>query len=259
MVTFDGVHDGACKISLGTGLSAGKPISVYINGETGNIAFVGRIGSGKSFAMKLITKRLADACPSAALFVIDPMNEYGKNAEYYGLDAVFVDGSVPEFGNRSIIAPKSQLESSSESLAGALEKAWECISKMPHDTLKAIVIDDAWILLGSPKGRKTIGEIMQSGRKSNTVLLLAGQRLRDINVDRSAENSLSGNVDMYILMRQSDAHEINAKGLGADNIERLSKLKPGHGLLVSKGHCVYVQFAATKDEMETHFTAGSQA
>lgn len=258
MTTFDGAHDGVCEITLGTCLPAGKPITMHIDGETGNIAVVGRVGSGKSFAMKLITKRLADACPSAAIFVFDPMNEYGRNAQYYGLDAVFVDGSVPEFGDRSIIAPKSQLESASEALAGALEKAWERVSEMPHDALKAIVIDDVRILLGSPKGQKVIGEIMRSGRKSNVVLLLSVQRLQDINVDRGAENGPSGNMDAFIFMQQLDAYAISAKRLGADN-ELLSKLLPGLGLLISKDHCVCVRFVATKDETEMYFPIGAPA
>lgn len=60
-------------------------------------------------------------------------------------------------------------------------------------------------------------------------------------------------------MRQSDDHEISAKTLGADNIELLSNLKPGHGLLVSEDCCVYVRFVATKDETETYFTIGALA
>lgn len=252
MITFNATLERECGVVLGTNISNGKTTIMPINRKTGNMVFVGRVGSGKSFAMKMITKRLADAWPSAAIFVVDSMNEYGKNAEYYGLDSVSVGDGVPEFGDRSIISPKSQKEGRVDSLTGALEKAWLRVVEMPHDTIKVIVIDANDVLVCSPEARVTIGEIMLSGKKHNAVLLLAVQHLSDIDVHGGLKANLSDYIDTCIFM-QPDAREVGIKGLTAGEVERLSGLDCGHGLLVKGWIRDYLRFVATKDQTERYF------
>ena len=242
-----------CGVVLGTDISNGKSTTMHIDRKTGNMVFVGRVGSGKSFAMKMITKRLADAWPSAAIFIVDSMNEYGKNAEYYGLDSVSVGDGVPKFGDRSIISPKSQKEGRVDSLTDALKNVWLHVVEMPHDTIKVLVIDANDVLVCSPKARKTIGEIMLSGKKHKAVLLLAVQHLSDIGVHSGSKANLSDNIDTCIFMQQSDDHEVGIKGLTAGEVERLSGLDRGHGLLVKGWIRAYQRFVATKDETETYF------
>ena len=140
-------------IPVGFGIVTRIPVKIHVNGTTNNsVAIMGNVGSSKTFAMKLIARHLADADPSAAMFVIDPFDEYGDVAKDYSLDSVSINDCIPEFSNRSVIVLKDRRPDDpkrAELLVGALKKAWERIQKMPRDDTETIILDDTRFLLNN--------------------------------------------------------------------------------------------------------------
>lgn len=59
-----------------------------------NFAIIGKSGSGKSFTVKILLKRLVEKYPDAFVFVIDPMGEYHFIAKYLGLDAIQITENI---------------------------------------------------------------------------------------------------------------------------------------------------------------------
>lgn len=231
---FDGIPVG---LSIVTGI----PVKIYVNGTMNNsVAIMGSVGSGKTFAMKLIAKRLADADPSAAMFVIDQFDEYGDVAKNSRLDSVSVTDRIPEFNDRSVIALKGRRPDDpkcAELLVGVLKNAWDRIQKMPRDDTKTIILDDTRFILNNHEGKKIIGDIVRMGIKLNVVLLVAVQHVQDI------EGDLAGNFCTRVFMRLTEPKEEGkAAGLDVVDVERISKLQCGSGMITTANHRIYTRF-----------------
>lgn len=228
-------------IPVGFNIVTGTPVKIYVNGTMNNsVAIMGSTGSGKTFAMKLITKRLSDADPSAAMFVIDPFDEYGDVAKNCKLDSVSVNDCIPEFNDRSVIALKDQRPDDpkrAELLVGVLKNAWERIQKMPCDDTKTIILDDARFILNNHEGKKIIGDVLRMGIKLNVMLLVAVQRVQDI------EDDFAGNFCTRVFMRLTEPKEEGkAAGLDVVEVERISKLQCGNGMIDTANHRIYARF-----------------
>jgi len=92
------------EINTDTGGPIIYDIAKRING---NVAIIGTSGSGKSFTSKLFVKRIlerylgtingkvcSDDCDDErpAVFILDPMNEYYRHKEYFGLAGLQITG-----------------------------------------------------------------------------------------------------------------------------------------------------------------------
>ncbi len=85
-------------VVLGINVNTGAPVIYDPAKRTNyNFAIIGKSGSGKSFTVKILLKRLIEKYPDCFCFVIDPMGEYYSIASYLGLDAIQITESK-EFG-----------------------------------------------------------------------------------------------------------------------------------------------------------------
>ena len=76
-------------IPLGINNDSDGPIIFDIGKRTNyNIAVIGKSGVGKSFTVKILLNRLMNKFPDSHVYVIDPMGEYSKIAEFIGIDDV---------------------------------------------------------------------------------------------------------------------------------------------------------------------------
>jgi energy-coupling factor transporter ATP-binding protein EcfA2 len=84
-------------IPLGINMDSKGPIIFDIGKRTNyNIAVIGKSGSGKSFTVKILLNRLTKKFPDSHVYVIDPMGEYSKIADFFGMDVLYLkDTSEP--------------------------------------------------------------------------------------------------------------------------------------------------------------------
>ena len=84
-------------IPLGINMDSKGPIIFDIGKRTNyNIAVIGKSGSGKSFTVKILLNRLTKKFPDSHVYVVDPMGEYSKIADFFGMDVLYLkDESDP--------------------------------------------------------------------------------------------------------------------------------------------------------------------
>ncbi|WP_316505588.1 VirB4 family type IV secretion system protein [Nitrosopumilus sp.] len=86
-------------VPLGRNIYSKGPVIFDIGKRTNyNIAVIGTSGSGKSFTTKILLNRLNQKFPDSHVYVIDPTNEYGKIAEFFGMDTLNITNSKEELG-----------------------------------------------------------------------------------------------------------------------------------------------------------------
>ena len=136
-------HD---EILIGTGTTTKVPVRLSI--KHGSVVLSGMSGCGKTFALKLITKRFAQKHSTASVFVIDVFDEYNDIAKDSGLNIISINNNVTELDNRSIIITNQSLKRDKHTnlIVDILEHIWNLITKMPQDRLKLVVLDDAQIV-----------------------------------------------------------------------------------------------------------------
>ena len=85
-------------IVLGYNMDSGGP-AIYdiMRRANGNVIIIGSTGYGKSYAAKIVVKRLIQRLfdedgtqEGPAVFIIDPNNEYYHHRDYYGLDGMII-------------------------------------------------------------------------------------------------------------------------------------------------------------------------
>ena len=86
-------------VPLGRNIYSKGPVIFDIGKRTNyNIAVIGTSGSGKSFTTKILLNRLNQKFPDSHVYVIDPTNEYGRIAEFFGMDTLNITNSKEELG-----------------------------------------------------------------------------------------------------------------------------------------------------------------
>ena len=88
-------------VILGVNLATKGPV-IYdiVKRANGNVVVIGASGFGKSFFVKLFLKRMIERIlgiemsseSELAMFIVDPMNEYYRHRDYYGLDGILITG-----------------------------------------------------------------------------------------------------------------------------------------------------------------------
>jgi len=86
-------------IPLGINMDSKGPIIFDIGKRTNyNIAVIGKSGSGKSFTVKILLNRLLKKFPESYVYVIDPMGEYSRIANYFGMDVLYLKDEKDQLG-----------------------------------------------------------------------------------------------------------------------------------------------------------------
>ncbi|WP_316504824.1 VirB4 family type IV secretion system protein [Nitrosopumilus sp.] len=88
-------------IPLGINMDSKGPIIFDIGKRTNyNIAVIGKSGSGKSFTVKILLNRLLKKFPESYVYVIDPMGEYSRIADYFGggMDVLYLKDEKDQLG-----------------------------------------------------------------------------------------------------------------------------------------------------------------
>jgi len=86
-------------IPLGINMDSKGPIIFDIGKRTNyNIAIIGKSGSGKSFTVKILLNRLLKKFPDSHVYVIDPMGEYSKIADFFGMDVLYLKDEKDQLG-----------------------------------------------------------------------------------------------------------------------------------------------------------------
>ncbi|MDH3658017.1 MAG: ATP-binding protein [Nitrosopumilus sp.] len=86
-------------IPLGINMDSKGPIIFDIGKRTNyNIAIIGKSGSGKSFTVKILLNRLLKKFPESYVYVIDPMGEYSKIADFFGMDILYLKDEKEQLG-----------------------------------------------------------------------------------------------------------------------------------------------------------------
>jgi type IV secretory pathway VirB4 component len=86
-------------IPLGINMDSKGPIIFDIGKRTNyNIAVIGKSGSGKSFTVKILLNRLLKKFPESYVYVIDPMGEYSKIADFFGMDVLYLKDEKDQLG-----------------------------------------------------------------------------------------------------------------------------------------------------------------
>ena len=88
-------------IPLGINMDSKGPIIFDIGKRTNyNIAVIGKSGSGKSFTVKILLNRLLKKFPDSYVYVIDPMGEYSRIADYFGggMDVLYLKDEKDQLG-----------------------------------------------------------------------------------------------------------------------------------------------------------------
>ena len=86
-------------IPLGLNMDSKGPIIFDIGKRINyNIAVIGKSGSGKSFTVKILLNRLLQKFPDSHVYVIDPMGEYSKIADFFGMDVLYLKDEKDQLG-----------------------------------------------------------------------------------------------------------------------------------------------------------------
>ena len=86
-------------IPLGINMDSKGPIIFDIAKRTNyNIAVIGKSGSGKSFTVKILLNRLTKKFPDSHVYVVDPMGEYSKIADFFGMDILYLKDEKDQLG-----------------------------------------------------------------------------------------------------------------------------------------------------------------
>jgi len=86
-------------IPLGINMDSKGPIIFDIGKRTNyNVAIIGKSGSGKSFTVKILLNRLLKKFPESYVYVIDPMGEYSKIADFFGMDVLYLKDEKDQLG-----------------------------------------------------------------------------------------------------------------------------------------------------------------
>lgn len=173
-------HD---EILIGTGTTTKVPVRLSI--KHGSVVLSGMSGCGKTFALKLITKRFAQKHSTASVFVIDVFDEYNDIAKDSGLNIISINNNVTELDNRSIIITNQSLkrDKHTDLIVDILEHIWNLINKMPQDRLKLVVLDEAQIVNITLRGKIVIDKFQRLGKEFNVLFLTSIQHTKRIDSD----------------------------------------------------------------------------
>lgn len=188
---------------------------------------VGKVGSGKSFTVKLLVKRLQ----GVEVIIV----EQRTPAEYTG---------VP--GATTFNLADIPLERRADHLRAFVSDLWETAKSDPKPRL--LVLDELWSLLRDPALAALVEEIARIGRHHFLSLWIATQQVRDLLESGRAVLDNAA-VRVYLKQHDRDLDELcNAVGLPAPARRFLRSASRGQALLDVGGLLVPVDIQASPSE-----------
>ena len=211
-------------------------VPVRLSVKHGSVLLSGSVYCGKTFALKLIAKRFAQHYSTAAVFVIDPINEYKDIAKDCGLNIIPIDGKVTGLDDRSIITINQSSKSTNQTdlVADILEHVWNRINKMPQDRLKLVILDDVQVANKTLRGKVAIDIFQRVGKKFNVLFLTSVQNSK--NIDSELVDAFGTQIYMM--------HGIvfPFESLKPTSEQKAAIFKRGCGLLSNDDQRIYVNF-----------------
>ncbi len=271
-------------IMIGIDVANSKPIFLDIfSGESYNATVLGQTGSGKSFFIKLIVRRMLEKKMVNRIIIFDPLNEYEEelfrnidNAGNLKISFVGLNGSSSFGGGENQLSHSNKL-----SETGGIENAisanitilrnlksddaksrlsnfrtvfQDWMTSMPKEK-KIVLIDEAHLMLKTVTGREMLDNLVRHSRHYNTSVILASQNLEDF-LKGSLNRSILGNSRHLFVFRNSETGNASINSLIGDDIDipDVSLLPGGKNSAFSEciysGDCVRrIRVIASTDEV----------
>lgn len=255
-------------VVLGINVNTGAPMIYDPAKRTNyNFAIIGKSGSGKSFTVKILLKRLLEKYPDCFCFVIDPMGEYHRIAPYLGLDAIQITENK-EFGfdpfnmldpldavdilGQATKAPEEAIKLWRSLLAQDIKSITELYEKSDADAKRYLVDLVEGPLSTIMKGESQISDKMiismkGTGTEEHTVLLLlmalnkAWKRITELPantqkillIDEGWMLFKMHGAEKYIDMIVRMGRKLNVKFIFvSQKVEDLANEKGGYGRII---------------------------
>lgn len=175
--------------------------------EAGHLARMGKIGSGKSYAGKLVLLRSVQQYDELQIQIVDPKQEYGDLVDQLGGETLVLDETdLDKEGLENSVTRYTVNERGkdyTELLTEAVRHIYQEVSQNDDKTI--VLVDEAHRLLRSSSGRTALGELVREGRDRNVSVEMITQNASDFTRSQEGRDILK-NVNCYIFMRHQDVN-----------------------------------------------------
>lgn len=234
--THDKIEDNG--IVVGTDTRNELPVILNrFSWEAGDIARMGKKGSGKSFSVKTTILRSLNQYENLQVYILDPKKEYGFIEDTSTTDTVILDHTdLPNVQTSSDVVRYTVEDRSRDNtnrLVEAINHIYREVSKNTEKNI--VVIDEAWHLLEDPVGLKTLGKLVREARDVNASIEIITQNASDFT-DTSQGRKILMNLNGFIFFKHQDVNSsvTNFFNLTPKEALELKKLKTGNDLPFSE-------------------------
>ena len=268
MIFFPEGFEEMNGVLVGVDLSLSKPFFMDVfAGDSYNMTVLGQTGSGKSFFIKLILRRMLQLQMIEEVLIFDPLEEYGErifgSPDSQGSFAInVVDLSMAwdeamvsqgkEFRDTTGYSQLEQLGTTPKririirnlkgidaetALARSRQSIDSWVTGRP-EMRKILLIDEAHVMLRTSTGREIIDNLMRHSRHYNTSVIVASQNLEDF-MKGSTNRSILSNSRHVFVFRNSESGKNSIHNLLGDDydIPDVSMLPGGKNSPFSE--CIY--------------------
>ncbi len=268
MIFFPEGFEEMNGVLVGVDLSLSKPFFIDVfAGDSYNMTVLGQTGSGKSFFIKLILRRMLQLQMIEEVLIFDPLEEYGErifgSPDSQGSFAInVVDLSMAwdeamvsqgkEFRDTTGYSQLEQLGTTPKririirnlkgidaetALARSRQSIDSWVTGRP-EMRKILLIDEAHVMLRTSTGREIIDNLMRHSRHYNTSVIVASQNLEDF-MKGSTNRSILSNSRHVFVFRNSESGKNSIHNLLGDDydIPDVSMLPGGKNSPFSE--CIY--------------------
>ena len=268
MILFPEGFEEMNGVLIGVDLSFSKPFFMDVfAGDSYNMTVLGQTGSGKSFFIKLILRRMLQLQMIEEVLIFDPLGEYGerifgppdsKGSFTFSVGDLSIawDETIISQGNESRDTTAcSQLEQlgpipkrirvirnlkgidAETALARSRQSIDSWVTGRP-EMRKILLIDEAHVMLRTSTGREIIDNLMRHSRHYNTSVIVASQNLEDF-LKGSTNRSILSNSRHLFVFRNSESGKNSIHNLLGDDydIPDISMLPGGKNSPFSE--CIY--------------------
>lgn len=204
--THDKIEDGGIVIGIDT--RNGLPVILdRYSWEAGDIARMGKKGSGKSYSAKMTLLRMINQYNNLQVHILDPKQEYGRIIDAVdGLHVILdrVDIKQLDIGANVVrYTVEDRSRDNTKLLTEAMQYIYRVVSQ--DASRKIVLVDEAWHLLNDPEGRQVIGKLVREGRDVNACVELVTQNASDFTRSQEGRDILK-NLNGYLFFKHQDVN-----------------------------------------------------
>lgn len=247
-INLDGVF-------IGIDIDQGKPYFMDIfSAESYNMVILGQTGSGKSYFARTLLRRLIISGTVSRAMILDPLGEYepsqfgseGVSSACLGIDELEeYSGCYDERGKGtlyervlpriSVIRTENSIEMQQHTQRlGLMIERW--MSEYSSER-KAIIVDEAHLLMVNPDGRKFLDTIVRHSRHYSTSVITISQNLEDFMKGSMNRSILSNSRHIFLFRSTAAGREIRELVPDDVQIPEVSELPGGKNSQYSE--CLY--------------------